>query len=225
MNQISSKEYWSNLRPKKGTTRLFESNFVEKFSRIPPYLPHLVYIPLVLYTLYLTYRSAIRPIYAINLFLFGIFCWTLFEYLLHRFVFHLNPKNKILQRFVYIMHGNHHEYPWDYMRLVMPLSVSIPLAVIFWYFYEFLLGVYSPPFYGGFVLGYLLYDTSHFLVHYERFNPKSRIFILLRKHHIRHHFLSYDGNFGVSSPLWDYIFGTNIEHKSREVLESRYFWK
>lgn len=218
--ELSSKEWWSVLKPKRGKPRLFKSDLIEHFSKIPPYLPHIVYIPLVSYMIYLTYIRSIGFIYGVSLFVSGVFSWTLFEYLLHRFVFHIEPKgNKLLQRFVYIMHGNHHEYPWDYMRLVMPLSVSIPLAVLFWYLFEFMFGYYFPPFYGGFVLGYLLYDTSHFLVHYEKFNPKLSFFNYIRKHHVRHHFLTYDANFGVSSPLWDLVFGTLVGNKERQIRE------
>lgn len=222
--RLSSTDWWDFLRPKKGVPRLFKSYLIENFSKIPPYLPHIVYIPLVLYMMYITYIRSIGFLYGISLFISGIFSWTLFEYLLHRFVFHIDPRgNKIVERFVYIMHGNHHEYPWDYLRLVMPLSVSIPLAVLFWYFFEFIFGYYFPPFYAGFVLGYLLYDTSHFLVHYDRFNPRSKIFNYLRKHHLRHHFLTYDGNFGVSSPIWDFVFGTFVGRREFRGDEEEVF--
>ena len=55
------------------------------------------------------------------------------EYLLHRFVFHLEPDSRWGRRLHFIIHGVHHDFPHDPMRLVMPPSVSIPLAIAFWF--------------------------------------------------------------------------------------------
>ena len=54
------------------------------------------------------------------IFLGGIFFWTFFEYMMHRFVFHLVTENPRTKRIAYIMHGNHHEFPRDRQRLFMP---------------------------------------------------------------------------------------------------------
>src|SRR6185437_5377933 len=44
----------------------------------------------------------------ILLFIGGMFFWTFFEYLMHRFVFHWVSENPRAQKFIYVMHGNHH---------------------------------------------------------------------------------------------------------------------
>ena len=65
----------------------------------------------------------------IILFLFSLFSWTLFEYITHRYIFHYKAKGNIGKRLIYLFHGNHHEYPRDRKRLLMP-SVSSVIIVI-----------------------------------------------------------------------------------------------
>ena len=71
----------------------------------------------------------------VGLVIFGLFIWTITEYLLHRFIFHLELKSKIGARIHFIFHGVHHDYPSDSRRLVMPPSVSIPLATLFYFLF------------------------------------------------------------------------------------------
>jgi sterol desaturase/sphingolipid hydroxylase (fatty acid hydroxylase superfamily) len=54
--------------------------------------------------------------------------------------------------------------------------------------------------------GYLAYDMLHYAIH--RGVMKSRIGAYLRKHHLQHHYAVPERNFGVSSPLWDFVFRT-----------------
>ena len=70
----------------------------------------------------------------------------------------------------FIIHGIHHDHPNDKMRLVMPPSVSIPLAAIFFLGFWLVLGDAAFPAFGGFMLGYLAYDYTHYYVHH--FMPK-----------------------------------------------------
>ena len=63
-----------------------------------------------------------------GLFVGGYLMWTLFEYWLHRIVFHFEPEEGIGARLHWIIHGVHHDHPNDPMRLVMPPAVSVPAA-------------------------------------------------------------------------------------------------
>ena len=63
-----------------------------------------------------------------GLFLVGVLVWTLLEYIIHRYVFHYEPKSRLGKQFHFIVHGVHHDYPNDARRLVMPPSISLPLA-------------------------------------------------------------------------------------------------
>ncbi|MGA7837552.1 MAG: sterol desaturase family protein, partial [Ignavibacteriaceae bacterium] len=107
----------------------------------------------------------------------------------------------------------HHDYPSDSKRLVMPPSVSIPLALLFYFLFESIFGnILVAPFFVGFIAGYLVYDMSHYAVHH--FNMHSKFWLAIKKHHIRHHFENPEKGYGVSSPLWDEIMGTNFPKKS-----------
>ena len=190
------------------TCRMFESDFLERFSRIHPSTPFIVWIPMA--TLFLV-RSVLRhdmPVPGIvALFFGGIFAWTFAEYVLHRWVFHWTNDTPQGKRIHFLLHGVHHDFPNDKDRLVMPLPTSVPLAVIFYTLFAVTLGkALGEPFFAGFIVGYLFYDGTHYFVHH--FVPTSRWGKLLRRHHLTHHFADHDGGFGVSSPLWDHVFHT-----------------
>ena len=71
----------------------------------------------------------------------------------------------------------------------------------------------AEPFFAGFILGYLVYDGSHYAIHH--FRMRSGFLLLIKKHHMLHHHADHDGGFGVSSPLWDHVFRTMPEPKKR----------
>ncbi len=190
------------------SVRLFKSDFIDAFSRIHWTVPLYIYIPLILYLLYWSLTNLYTNLfYLIAFFIFGIFSWTLVEYILHRFVFHYEPKTEFGKKIHFIFHGVHHDYPRDSKRLVMVPSVSIPLAVFFYILSTLIFGhFYSKPFFAGLVFGYLIYDMMHYALHHFAF--KNKLFLELKKHHMRHHYSEPNKAYGVSSPLWDYIFGT-----------------
>lgn len=202
------KKYISN---EDMTARMFESDFFEALSRVHPSVPVIMYLPFILYLLYSSYiYDNVSSGNMFMLFFFGIFIWTLTEYTLHRFIFHFIPENNLGQRLHFIFHGVHHAYPKDSRRLVMPPSVSIPLAALFYYLFHNLLGArYIYPFFSGFLTGYLFYDMTHYAIHH--FNIKSGIFLFIKKHHMKHHYMDETKGFGVSQPLWDIIYRTNFE--------------
>jgi len=191
----------------KITPRLFKNDILEAFSKVSWYVPLLLYLPVVLISLFISV-SIIKLETAVILFLSGILAWTFFEYLLHRFVFHYEPKSEFGKRIHFIFHGIHHSYPRDPKRLVMPPSVSIPLAFFFYFLFKFTFpGDLGLPFFAGFVLGYIIYDTIHYAVHH--FPIRNKLLLKIKSHHMKHHYKSENSRFGVSSPLWDIIFGTN----------------
>ncbi|WP_394829753.1 sterol desaturase family protein [Pendulispora albinea] len=206
----------ANLR-RPETTRMFESDFLEWFSRIHPATPFIAWIPV---SSYVVYRSASRGdlsgLGIAGLFLLGVFAWTLAEYVLHRYVFHWTKDTPLGRRIHFLVHGVHHDFPNDKDRLVMPLGASIPLGVIFYALYYFTMGPrLGEPFFAGFVIGYLLYDGTHYAVHH--FKQTTRIGKFLRRHHMMHHHADHDGGFGVSSPLWDLVFNTMPQPQKRKA--------
>lgn len=193
---------------------MFEADFLEAFSKTHWTVPLWVFIPIISYFVYLTYTSAISLVLSIVFFLLGMFVWTFVEYAMHRFVFHYEPKSKFGQRLHWIMHGVHHDYPQDAKRLVLPPSLSLPLALAFFVLFYVLLPLPELyPFFAGFLLGYLIYDIGHYAVHH--FSFKSDFFKKIKLHHMKHHYVEPHEGYGVSSPMWDYVFRTITKNKRK----------
>jgi len=201
-----AKNYVSN---KDESARLFTNRFLEFFTHVHFSVPLLVYIPVVTYFLF---KGGVNPqltaTQVAGVAVGGFLAWTLTEYLLHRFVFHYEPRTVLGKRLHFLMHGVHHDYPNDSLRLVMPPVISLPLALLFYgLFYAALGETFLPPFFAGFIIGYICYDMIHYATHHA--SMKATPFGLwLKQHHMRHHYQTDDLYYGVSTPLWDYVFGT-----------------
>lgn len=193
--------------------RLYDNDFLEALTRVHPAVPMLIWGPVSLGLIYLGYRAGLSVGLVAGLTAFGVFCWTLAEYCMHRWLFHWEPKNAKLAEFFYPMHQLHHDVQeWD--RLVAPPMMAVPLALVWMGVFYWLLGTPTLfPFFGGFLIGYLGYDYIHFYTHFVR--PKSRIGQGLRKRHLQHHFAAGDRWYGVSSPFWDYVFRTHVPKDTR----------
>ena len=191
--------------------RLFRSDFLEFFTHIHPLVVLLIWLPVSGYFAFLAVRdgSALSVILGLVV---GLFLWTLAEYLLHRFVFHFPPRSKRQEKILFLFHGVHHAQPKCKTRLVMPPAVSIPLAALFyglfWLVVDRALGLpaWLPPIFAGFIAGYLVYDMTHYATHH--FPMRRRLPKALKRHHMQHHYKTPNARFGVSSPLWDLVFGT-----------------
>ena len=171
-------------------------------------VPIIIYLPTVVYFLYTSATgNALTGSEILLSTVAGLFIWTLTEYLLHRFVFHYQPTSKLGKHLHFMMHGVHHDYPSDATRLVMPPSVSIPLASLFYLLFTAVLpAAHVAPFFAGFLFGYICYDEIHYATHHAPL--KGAVGLWLKHHHVRHHYLDPDRGYGVSSPLWDFVFGT-----------------
>ena len=193
------------------STRMFKSDFLEMFSKIHFLTPLILFVPVVLYFLYKTIFVFHLPVLNILLlFIAGVIIWSLTEYIMHRFLFHYHPTSEFGKRIHFIFHGVHHDYPNDAKRLVMAPAVSVPLAVLYYFLFRLVLGEMNvAPFFTGFVVGYLFYDMTHYAIHHFTF--KSGIWLKIKKHHMVHHYKDHDHGYGVSSKLWDIIFGTDFK--------------
>lgn len=144
---------------------------------------------------------------AIGLFIAGVFVFTFVEYVLHRFVYHSGPNYLDPSHWQYTAHGVHHVYHKDKDRLAMPLPLALMLSGLFFLFFKFLMGINAFAFFPGFIIGYGFYLYIHYMVHASK--PPKNFFRYLWHHHLKHHVEKYDNTaFGVSSPLWDIVFGT-----------------
>lgn len=192
--------------------RLFQSNFLEFFTHISPVTVTVIYLPLVVYLYVRAFLDGFNLGEALVSLLVGLFIWSLLEYTLHRFVFHYRPRSPRQERIVFLFHGIHHKQPACKTRLVMPPVVSLPMAAILYLLYRGIAGsllgleAWVFPLYGATMLGYLVYDLTHYATHHLPMRGKALKF--LKRYHMLHHYRSPDARFGVSSPLWDYAFGT-----------------
>jgi sterol desaturase/sphingolipid hydroxylase (fatty acid hydroxylase superfamily) len=193
---------------KDESARMFKSDFMEFFSRVHPAAPLVIYLPLIAASLYFAFaRERLSILTIVGLFAFGVAIWTLLEYVIHRYAFHYEATSKIGKQFHFIVHGVHHDYPNDGKRLVMPPVISIPLAIVFYVTFVLLFGKSAPAIWAGLAAGYVCYDSIHYAIHH--FSMKSGVLNRLKQHHLRHHYHDDHVGYGVSSPLWDYIFRTN----------------
>jgi dihydroceramide fatty acyl 2-hydroxylase len=185
---------------------MFESDLLDRLSRVHPSVPPILFAP-VIAVLFTVGARELTTLQVAGVVVAGYLFWTFTEYWMHRLVFHFEPEEGLGARLHWIIHGVHHDHPNDPLRLVMPPSVSVPLALLFYALFVVVLGTpVSHVFAAGFLTGYLAYDMLHYHVHHHR--PRTRVGKLVRELHMRHHFQDDTRGFGVSAPFWDYVFGT-----------------
>jgi dihydroceramide fatty acyl 2-hydroxylase len=190
----------------KASPRMFESELLDKLSRVHPAVPVFIFLPAIVVLVALAVGQ-VSALGLIGLFVAGYFFWTLSEYWIHRVIFHFEPEAGFGARLHWIIHGVHHDHPNDPLRLVMPPSVSVPLSSLFCLGFWAVFG--TPTWYAfgaGFLAGYLIYDMTHYYLHHHK--PKSRFGKRLRELHMRHHFQDHTTGFGISAPYWDTVFRT-----------------
>ncbi|NWX59263.1 FA2H hydroxylase, partial [Promerops cafer] len=214
--------------------RLFHSDFLEFLSKTAWYVVFMVWTPVVLYLSWVSYTSLaqgntrlfssftteysipVHKYYFPFIFLLGMILWSLLEYLIHRFVFHMKPpaSNYYLITLHFLLHGQHHKSPFDSSRLVFP---PVPASLVIGFFYGVLrlllpevLGL--SVFVGG-LCGYVIYDMMHYYLHYG--SPKKGTYLYgLKAYHVKHHFEHQKSGFGISTRFWDYPFRTLIPEET-----------
>jgi sterol desaturase/sphingolipid hydroxylase (fatty acid hydroxylase superfamily) len=211
-------EEMSEQSPRRGdvlraSPPMFESRLLDALSRVHPLVPVLIFAPAIA-VLAAWSLSRHSGLVWIGLAAGGYALWTLFEYWLHRVVFHFEPQEGLGARLHWIIHGIHHDHPNDPLRLVMPPAVSVPLgALVFVVLYLIFGSGLAPGVASGFFAGYLIYDLTHYYLHH--FRPRGPLGRILRERHMRHHFQDETRGFGISAPYWDEIFGTSPRRGGR----------
>lgn len=210
----------------KGQAQLFKNQYLEYLTKTHPLVIWGMYAPALILLPYYTIQAiGFSGLTTSLLFISGILFWTFTEYILHRFAFHHHPESERGKKINYIMHGNHHEYPRDKERLFMPAAPSLIIASMFFILFYLVLGTYAFPFFPGFMLGYLVYGTMHYAIH--AWNPPFKWMKGLWRNHHLHHYKDSDMGFGVSSTIWDHVFGTMFnlkkEKEDKEKVKSLMF--
>jgi len=190
------------------SVRLFRSDFLEALTHVHPLVPLLFWGPVAAFLLWRSlavHGLPLPEVLAIGA--LALFVWTLTEYCLHRFVFHYPAQGRIGKYLVFLFHGVHHAAPRDKTRLVMPPAGGVILMAVLYQIFR--LAVPAPwiePFCAFFILGYLVYDYIHYATHHFAMRPPLLHF--LKVYHLQHHYGAKGLRYGVSSPLWDRVFGT-----------------
>ena len=196
------------IKPKnKGQKVIFDNPILESLTRTHISVPITIFVlfstGLIIYAFI---YAALPPYLIISLFIIGFLIFTLIEYLVHRYVFHMETDTELKEKIQYSFHGIHHEYPKDKGRLAMPPVVSVLLAAALLFTFHWIIGEYTFAFLPGFVMGYASYLFVHFVVH--AYQPPKNFFKILWINHGIHHYKDHNKAFGVSSPLWDFVFRT-----------------
>jgi sterol desaturase/sphingolipid hydroxylase (fatty acid hydroxylase superfamily) len=193
--------------PRPHRSRIFQNEFLEKLTLVRWWHIFVFWVPIIFWLFARNINQYGSSVAVCLLLLFsGVLTWTLAEYLIHRYPFHWNPKSEWGKRAVYIMHGNHHKDPKDPLRGVMPLFAAVFYVLILYsFFYLVIPAQYLDAYFASFLVGYLCYDGIHYYTHHAV--PKNPVGRYLRRIHLVHH-VHDDIIFGISSPLWDIVFGT-----------------
>ncbi|CZS97329.1 related to fatty acid hydroxylase [Rhynchosporium graminicola] len=198
---------------KGGESAPLFGNFLEPLSKTAWWVIPTVWLPPVVYGTYIASRGFSSIGGNAAYWFFGLFLWSLVEYGLHRFLFHLDkllPDNRVAITLHFLLHGIHHYLPMDKLRLVMPPTLFAVLATPFWklahavFYWDWC--VATTVFCGG-IFGYICYDLTHYFLHHRTLPAYWRE---LKKKHLQHHFMDYENGFGVSSSFWDGVFGTQL---------------
>ncbi|KAM5587379.1 dihydroceramide fatty acyl 2-hydroxylase FAH1 [Rosa sericea] len=200
--------------------RFFANDYMELLTRTAWWVIPLVWLPVVSWLVSMSFRMGLTLPQVALAVVGGIFIWTLMEYVLHRFLFHMKTTGYWGNTIHYLFHGCHHKHPMDGMRLVFPPAATAILCVPFWNTFRLL----SPPsvapaLFGGTLLGYVAYDVTHYYLHHGK--PYKRLTQDLKRYHLNHHFRNQSKGFGITSSLWDNVFGTVPSTKAAEKMSNQ----
>ncbi|KAI9818623.1 MAG: fatty acid alpha-hydroxylase [Thelocarpon impressellum] len=198
---------------KGGASAPLFGNFLEPLSKTPWWVVPMVWLPPVAYGTCLSREGLNGWGHVASFWLLGLALWTLVEYGLHRGLFHMDqylPDNRVGITLHFVLHGIHHYLPMDKLRLVMPPTLFVVLAVPFWELAHIVFywnwHAATAVFCGG-IFGYTCYDLTHYFLHHRTLPSYYRE---LKKYHLQHHFADFENGFGVTSRFWDKVFGTEL---------------
>jgi hypothetical protein len=185
--------------------KLFENRNLEKLTHTHIAVPISIFIALSAFLLCFSFAyTKLGTFVILTLFFSGMIAFTLTEYLMHRFLYHIHSSyNKKIQRLQYLIHGVHHDHPKDKSRLAMPPILSLFVALLLLLTTYIFINDLAYAFLPGFVMGYTTYLFIHYSIH--AYPPPKNKLRILWIHHSIHHYKDSGKAFGVSSPLWDYI--------------------
>jgi len=203
------------LHPSAPRIKLFENKYLEQLTLISPRTFAVTWAVVLPLAAWIGWGAA-TPLQGLALFAAGLVVWSLCEYVLHRFLFHWELDVPAVKWLVFLIHGNHHDNPNDPLRDMMPLSVSLPVSALVWSVCTMSLGAAGSWLFLGWIVGYVIYDVVHYACH--QWPMRGRLGSMLKRHHMRHHYVDEAGNFGISATIWDRVFGSRITSLKRQRI-------
>lgn len=205
----------TNRQP--GDNRFFENRVLERLSMSHPILNTAVWLGIAALLIAWTVPAGGALAYLLT-FPVTVLGWTFVEYWVHRKLFHYPFAPGRMAERAYILHEHHHDFPDEPFRNMMPLPISLAIGGLFYLAVGALFG--WPV--GAMALSQLgitfaAYDLTHYLMHRRWF----RLLPGLKRHHMRHHFAAREFaaggyNFGITTDLWDRVFGTKLPSAGKE---------
>ncbi|GAA5970113.1 hypothetical protein JCM8115_001245 [Rhodotorula mucilaginosa] len=207
-----------------GSVRLFGPWYLEMFTKTTWFTVPLIWLPIAGYILRQSVAQQLASGVGLTTalsrsgacFLFGNFVWTILEYTLHRFLFHIDhylPDRPFFLMLHFLLHGIHHYVPMDRMRLVMPPLLFTALQAPFT---KLAHSIFPNWMANGIIAGaftfYVLYDVMHYALHHTKLPEYVR---QQKSWHMMHHYKEPDLGFGVTSPFWDRVFGTTYVSQAK----------
>jgi sterol desaturase/sphingolipid hydroxylase (fatty acid hydroxylase superfamily) len=198
--------------------RIFKNPILNSISHTSLMTVNIIYIPVIIYFLLQSFNHYPLLVNTLGLAL-GLVVWSFVEYITHRFTFHFKVQNARLKYLHSIFHFMHHDYPNDKAKYQALLIITLPTAILYYYLLKWIFGTLCEPIFAGFIIGYVLYEFAHFSTH--KFNMQNKLTKALKHNHMRHHYFDNTKNFGVTSPLWDYVFNTYLNQtQMRESINN-----
>ena len=174
--------------------RWFHQGWLEALTRSPVWSPYAIGLPAVTA---LAWAGPLSPGAAAV----GALTWTFAEYALHRFIFHFPPTTDVRKVVTFILHRHHHRDPGGTDRLAatpgQAAGLLVPLAAV--------AHTADPTDWTAFTFGLVAAWVAYEALHYSHHHSNSRLLRPLRAHHLRHHHPDPAHDFGISSPLWDWL--------------------
>ena len=219
--RFSKKLYLEHIHIPRQITysaRFFETDFCEALTKTYWWMTPAIWWPVAAIMFYF---STVALFDKWMIFAGGLFVWTIFEYVFHRFVFHCEeiiPDHPVFLMLHFFTHAVHHYFPFDPLRLAMPPALFIILATPTW----FLFNVFVPtqpllPLFAGIFFGFAAYDVMHFYLHHGAEKSVIPYIRQMRTYHAIHHYKEPNNGFGVTSTFWDHIFDTLIVPGSKKI--------
>lgn len=207
---LDSYKAWINHPTSVTDARLFDIEILEKISKVPLHILHYIWLAAAFYYYWSADLSFQCTIYT-TLFVFSL--WTLIEYGLHRFPFHMElfiPSNPYLIALHFLLHGVHHVFPMDKLRLPIfqPLSIALflVLRIVTWIF---LPDPVDEGVFASLLLCYVYYESFHFNNHFGA--PEHYYLSFMKTYHLKHHYSDAYEGYGVTNKIWDIVFGTDLK--------------